>query len=122
MNKLVELVITVPEPFGAELPYKTQTRTTLGVLTQLMARAKKKIVLAAPFIQIERSLVNGPIADALQAAIKREVGIDFVSTGQSLQALRQLDWLKSSHNGVRFFRSTTNINHEERLGLMPNFA
>ena len=45
MNELIEFVITVPEPFGAELAYKTRARTTLGVLTQRIAGARQKIVL-----------------------------------------------------------------------------
>ena len=59
MDESVEFVITVPEPLGAELAYNTRARTTLGVLTQLIAGARQKIVLAVPFIQGERSLIDG---------------------------------------------------------------
>ena len=122
MNELIEFVITVPEPFGAELAYKTRARTTLGVLTQLIAGARQKIVLAAPFNQAERSLIEGPLAEALQAALLRGVRIDIVSTSQSLQSLRQVGWLGSPHQNVRFFQAKANIDQEQRLGLHAKFC
>ena len=122
MNELIEFVITVPEPFGAELAYKTRARTTLGVLTQLIAGARQQIVLASPFIQAERSLVEGPLAEALRAALLRGVRIDIVSTGRSLQSLRQVDWLNSPHQDVRFFQSKTNVEQEQRLGSHAKFC
>lgn len=122
MSELVEFVITVPEPFGAELAYRSRARTTLGVLTQLIAGARQKIVLAAPFIQAERSLINGPLAEALQAALLRGVRIDIVSTGQSLQLLRQIEWLDSPHQNIRFFQAKTNIDQEQRLGSHAKFC
>ena len=122
MNELVEFVITVPEPFGAELAYKTRARTTLGVLTQLIAGARQKIVLAAPFIQVERSLIDGPLAEALQAALLRGVQIDIVSTGQSLQSLRRVDWLNSFYQNVRLFQPETNVDQERQLGSHAKFC
>lgn len=122
MNELIEFVITVPAPFGAELAYRTRARTTLGVLTQLIAGAKQKIVLAAPFIQAERSLIDGPLTEALQASLRRGVRIDIVSTGRSLQSLRQVDWLNSPHKNVRFFQAKANINQEQRLGSHAKFC
>ena len=122
MNELIEFVITIPEPFGTELAYKTRARTTLGVLTQLIAGARQKIVLAAPFIQAERSLVEGPLAEALRAALLRGVRIDIVSTGRSLQSLRQIDWLNSPHQDVRFFQAKTNVEQEQRLGSHAKFC
>ena len=122
MNELVEFVITVPEPFGAELAYKTRARTTLGVLTQLIAGARQKIVLAAPFIQAERSLIGSPLAEALHAALLRGVQIDIVSTGQSLQSLRRVDWLNSFYQNVRLFQPTTNVDQEHQLGSHAKFC
>jgi len=122
MKELIEFVITVPEPFGVELPYKTRARTTLGVLTQLIAGAQQKIVLAFPFIQVERSLIEGPLVQALQAALQRGVRIDIVSTGQSLQSFRQLGWLDAHNQNVRFFQAKTNIDQEQRLGSHAKFC
>lgn len=122
MVELVELVITVPEPFGMELAYSTRARTTLGVLTQLIAGAQQKVILAAPFIQVERSLVEGPLAEALQAAILRGVQVDIVSTGQSLQSLKQVNWLYLNHQNVRLFQPKINIEKEQRLGAHAKFC
>ena len=122
MNDSIEFVITVPKPFGAELAYKTGTRTTLGVLTQLIAGAHQKIVLASPFIQVERSLIDGPLAEALQAALQRGVRIDIVTTSQSLQSLKQVNWLNLPHQDVRFFQAKTNIEQEQRLGSHAKFC
>ena len=122
MSESVEFVITIPEPFGAELAYKTRARTTLGVLTQLIAGARQKIILAAPFIQAERSLTEGSLAEALQAALLRGVRLDIVSTGQSLQSLRQVKWLGLPHQNVRFFQAKANIEQEQRLGSHAKFC
>ena len=122
MDELIEFVITIPEPFGAELAYKTRTRTTLGVLTQLTATARQRIVLAAPFIQVERSLIQGPLAEALRTALRRSVQIDIVSTAQGLQSLKRVDWLNSHHQNLHFFQPKTNINREERLGSHAKFC
>ena len=122
MNDSIEFVITAPEPFGAELAYRTRSRTTLGVLIQLIAGARQKIVLAAPFIQVERSLINGPLMEALQAALRRGVRIDIASTSRSLQSLRQVAWLNLPHQDVRFFQAKTNIEQEQRLGSHAKFC
>ena len=122
MCELIEFVITVPESFGAELSYKTRARTTLGVLTQLIAGAQQNIVLATPFIHAERSLIEGPLAEALQAALQRGVRIDIVSTGQSLQSLRKVEWLGPPHQNVRFFQAKANIDREQRLGSHAKFC
>ena len=122
MDELIEFVITIPEPFDAELAYQTRTRTTLGVLTQLIATAHQKIVLAAPFIQVEGSLIQGPLAEALQTVLRRGVQIDIVSTAQGLQSLKQVDWLNSRYQNLHFFQPKTNINREERLGSHAKFC
>lgn len=122
MDELIEFVITVPEPFGAELAYKTRTRTTLGVLTQLIACAQGELVLAAPFIQAERSLIAGPLADALQAALRRGVRTNIVSTNQGLQSLKQVNWLMDTTPNLRFFQPETNIERESQLGSHAKFC
>ena len=121
MDESIEFVITVPEPFGIELAYKTRARTTLGVLIQLIANARQKIVLGAPFIQAERSF-SGPLVEALQSGLRRGVQIDIVSTAQSLRALRRVDWLNSSHSNIHFFQPKTNIEQEQRLGSHAKFC
>ena len=122
MDESIEFVITIPEPFGAELAYKTRTRTTLGVLTQLTASARQRIVLAAPFIQVEGSLIQGPLAEALQAVLRRGVQVDIVSTAQSLQSLKRVEWLNPLHKNLHFFQPKTNIEKEKRLGSHAKFC
>src|SRR5205823_14324867 len=79
-----ELVITAPPPFGAALAHRTGCRITLGVLTQLIAEAKTRVVIAAPYLQPGYGLSGGPMAAALDAAAHRGVHFDIVSTGRSL--------------------------------------
>ena len=122
MDESIEFVITIPEPFGAELAYQTRTRTTLGVLTQLIATARHRIVLAAPFIQVKGNLIQGPLAEALQAGLLRGIQVDIVSTAQSLQSLQRVEWLNSPHQNLHFFQPQTNIKQEKRLGSHAKFC
>jgi len=80
----VQLVITAPEPYGAALAHRMRCRMTLGVLTQLLAQAKRYVVIAAPFMQAGYGLSSGTLADALQAALQRGVNVDVAGTGQGL--------------------------------------
>jgi len=83
----VELVVTVPGAHGTELISRLGLRTTLGVLTELLASAHQSVVIAAPFIQGAEGLHAGPLGMALTAAVRRGVAVDVISTGASLSAL-----------------------------------
>jgi phosphatidylserine/phosphatidylglycerophosphate/cardiolipin synthase-like enzyme len=117
-----EFVITAPDPYGAQLAYRARARTTLGVLTQLVAQATHSLVIAAPFIQPSKGLETGPLADALHSALRRKVAVDIVSTGESLQSL-DLDRLRHNAKGrLRFFRSRTNLKDARRIGSHAKFC
>ena len=107
---------------GQNSHIKLRARTTLGVLTQLIAGARQKIVLVAPFIQAERSLIKNPLAEALQSALQRDVQVDIVSTAQSLQSLRQVDWLNSTDRNIHLFQPETNVDQEHQLGSHAKFC
>ncbi len=118
----VQLVITAPEPYGAALAYRMRCRMTLGVLTQLLAQAKKYVVIGAPFMQMGYGLSSGTLADALRAALRRGVNVDVVSTGQSLQTL-DVAWLRQEAQGrLRLFQPKANMTDEQRLGSHAKFC
>ena len=77
-------VITLPETCRAQLTYRAQARTTHGVLVQLIAQAKKSLVLAAPYLKASVLLDDTYLATALRGALKRGVSIDLASTHESL--------------------------------------
>src|SRR5512136_2264985 len=115
-NPLVQLVITAPEPYGAALAHRMRCRMTLGVLTQLLAQAKRYVVIAAPFMQAGYGLSEGVLADALRSALRRGVSVDVVSTGQSLQTL-DVAWLRQDAQGrLQLFQPKANMTDEQRLG------
>lgn len=116
-----ELVITAPEPYGAELAYKTRARLTLGVLTQLVAQAKQSLVIASPFIQSGKGLDFGPLADAMQGALKRGILVDIVSTGGGLKAL-PMEEFQATNGRIRLFRPLPNMEDERRLGSHAKFC
>jgi phosphatidylserine/phosphatidylglycerophosphate/cardiolipin synthase-like enzyme len=118
----VQLVITAPEPYGAALAYRMRCRMTLGVLTQLLAQAKKYVVIAAPFMQAGYGLSRGALADALRAALQRGVNIDVVSTGRSLQTLDMDSLRKDVRGNLRLFQPKANITDEYRLGSHAKFC
>src|SRR5690349_4028838 len=83
----VQIVITVPGTDGMRIAHELGTRTTLGVLTTLIAQAEHTLVLAAPFMQAGEGLNQEPLAGALMTALKRGVIVDFASTGLGLNTL-----------------------------------
>lgn len=120
----VQLVITAPEPYGAALAHRMRCRMTLGVLTQLLAQAKRSIVIAAPFMQAGYGLSSGILADALQAALQRgvNVDVDVVGTGQGLQTL-DTTWLSQNAQGrLPLFQPKENMADAQRLGSHAKFC
>ncbi len=118
----VQLVITAPEPYGAALAHRMRCRMTLGVLTQLLAEAKRYVVIGSPFMQPGYGLSSGTLAEALQAALQRGVNVDVVGTGQGLQTL-DTTWLSQSAIGcLRLFRPKENMEDAQRLGSHAKFC
>lgn len=70
-----ELVITTPEAYGVDLATRTGCRLTLGVLVELVAGARHEVILGAPFAQAG-VLSAGPLAEALEAALRRGVRVE----------------------------------------------
>jgi phosphatidylserine/phosphatidylglycerophosphate/cardiolipin synthase-like enzyme len=118
----VEFVITVPEPFGAELAYRARARTSLGVLAQLISQAERYLVIAAPYIQSGGAIDAGPLADALRAALQRGVNVDIVSTGGGLQAVDVERLRRTGRGQVRLFQPHANVEDEGRLGSHAKFC
>lgn len=117
-----QLVITAPEPYRVALAYRTRSRTTLGVLTELVSHAERTLVLATPFIQAGEGLLTGPLLAAVTSALRRGVLIDLASTGAGLETAGWYS-LASQHKGqVRLFRSATNVVDESRLGFHAKFC
>jgi phosphatidylserine/phosphatidylglycerophosphate/cardiolipin synthase-like enzyme len=119
---LIELVITAPEPYGALLAYRTRSRNTLGVLTQLIAKAKREVVLSAPYLQSGYGLSDGPLADALMAALKRGVNVDVASTSRGLQTLSIGRLRHGSIGTLRLFQHHINLEDDENLGSHAKFC
>ena len=118
----VELVITPPEPFGVVLADRTNCRTTLGVLTQLLVQAEQRVVISAPFLQQGYGLSGGPMAVALKGALVRGCHVDIVSTRRSLTTLNAASFRDGAVGKLRLFCSTVNINDDTRLGSHAKFC
>lgn len=118
----VEVVVTAPEVLGAEFVSRLGVRTTLGVLTELLASAQSHVIIAAPFIQGAEVLHTGPLGTALLAAFKRGVQVDVLSTGASLVGLA-LGHLRAVA-GARFrtFQSRENVKDPRVLGSHAKFC
>lgn len=122
MQQEAQLVITAPQPYGTELAYRTRSRTTRGVLTQLMAQAQEHIVISAPFLQAGEGISSGSLSVALHAALRRGVDVDIVSTGQGLQTLDTTELQHNAKGRLRLFRPQANIANERRLGSHAKFC
>jgi len=117
-----ELVLTAPEPFGADLAYRFRCRTTLGVLTQLLAEARLSVVLAAPFMQPGEGLSAGSLADALAAALVRGVSVDIVSTSESLTSFDASQLRRNSRGSLRLYQPEPNVRDQRVLGSHAKFC
>jgi phosphatidylserine/phosphatidylglycerophosphate/cardiolipin synthase-like enzyme len=80
----VEVVVTVPDELPRDLLVPTATRTTLGVLVELIAESQSRVILASPFLQLASTVCRGPLGVALRSAAERGVLIDVVSMSGSL--------------------------------------
>jgi len=126
LNKLieptVELVITAPEPFAGPLAYRTRCRTTIGVLTQLIAEAERHVIIAAPFMQSGYGLSSGTLADALRSALHRGADVDVLSTAQSLKTIHQTNLAQDSIGRLRFFQPAAHLADDQQLGSHAKFC
>lgn len=126
MSRLIEspakLVVTVPEPFAASLVYRTRCRTTIGVLTQLIAEAKRHVIIATLFMQPGYGLSAGVLAEALRSALQRGVNIDVLSTGQSLKTIDQAHLVRKARGRLRFFHAAAHLVDDQRLGSHAKFC
>ena len=116
LPEMVELVITPPEPCGSKLAQHISSRTTLGALTQLIAQAKKHIVIASPFFQISEEIKYSPLLEAMKYALRRSVLLEVISTGSGISVFRTV-WSSIIGNGrIRLFQPKPNIDDERYLG------
>lgn len=118
----VELVATLPQGVAIAFTSRLGIRTTLGVLTELLAGAQHHVVISAPFIQGAEALHVGPIGNALVAALERGVRVDLISTSASLanidlQRLREL-----SSSGFRALRPKRNVDDQRFIGSHAKFC
>ncbi len=117
-----QLVITVSPPHGIKIAHKVRARTTLGVLTTLIAQAEQSLVLVAPFMQIGEGLSKEPLEGALIGALKRGVIVDLASTGTSLDSLDRSKLRSTAKKYIRFFQPVTNYENAAKLGLHAKFC
>lgn len=118
----VQLVITPPGIFGAAFAERFQFRMTLGVLTQLLVEAKRRVIITAPFLQYGYGLSSGSIADATKAALQRGVNVEVMSTGRSLGNIDRAWLTQQAEGSLRLFRPAANIEDKERLGSHAKFC
>jgi hypothetical protein len=98
-----ELVITAPEPHAAALAYATRCRGTLGVLSQLFAEARNRVIFASPFVQPEMLLGKGPLAMALHSALGRNVLVDFLIRPELLERAEFMAFARMNAPRMRLF-------------------
>lgn len=117
----VAFVLTLPEAYRAELAYRAKARTTHGVLVQLIAEARKSLVLAAPYLRASALLDDTNLKTALRGALERGVQVDMVSIQQSLQGL-DLHTLRTPGPGrLQLFQPRANQEAEDVMGSHAKF-
>jgi phosphatidylserine/phosphatidylglycerophosphate/cardiolipin synthase-like enzyme len=118
----VEFVITSPPELGDQTPYIARARTTIGVLTSIIARARKRLVFSAPFIQLREGLTSDPLAGALEAAVARGVAVEIATATQyGLDSIAR-GRLALGRDKVRLFQPSVRSEGNDRLGSHAKFA
>ncbi|MCL4554913.1 MAG: phospholipase D family protein [Actinobacteria bacterium] len=118
----MEVVVTVPQPFGNDLAAQFGLRTTLGVLTELLASSKERVIIGAPFIQGEEGLHAGPLGMALESALRRNVRVDLISTGTSLAGLELSDLKAIAKHRLRTYQPRRNVEDVRSIGSHAKFC
>jgi phosphatidylserine/phosphatidylglycerophosphate/cardiolipin synthase-like enzyme len=116
-----DLVITAPEPFGAQLAYQAAARMTLGVLTELVAAARNRLVLAAPYLS-EEVFGVGVLAASIHSALARGVTVELATTRQQLRALPNTLLRYREEGRLIILCPTANLESDERLGSHAKFC
>lgn len=111
-----ELVITAPQDEQTQLAYEVGARTTLGVLTTLIAQASIKLTILSPFVQPNEALDKEPLLSAFKSALSKEIRIEIASTNNGLEALFKSKIVKENVQKIRFYQATANYENENVLG------
>jgi phosphatidylserine/phosphatidylglycerophosphate/cardiolipin synthase-like enzyme len=116
-SRTVDLVITAPDPIGVRIREKVGCRSTLGVLTQLLAQSRREVILAAPFLRAEQGVIGGgSLFDAIAAALQRGVCVDVFSSGEGLQAVLTSGLLATSPSRLRLYQPSSNATDPHAIG------
>lgn len=118
----VEVVVTMPEELPRDLLIPTAMRMTLGVLVELIAESRSRIVLASPFLQLT-SICRGPLGLAFGTAAARGVLIDIVSMGGGMAEVDTM--ALAAHRlpmSVRVSQPRPNLLDSEVMGSHAKFC
>ena len=118
----VEVVITAPAPYADQFAYAVRARSTLGVLTQLLASSKRQVILAAPFVQTEAILELGVLAHAIKAALARGVTVGIMTTRQNLDLAMIRTYRQRYASKIRLFHPSFPMSDTSQLGSHAKFC
>lgn len=116
-----EFVITIPPDYDSQLAKKVGARITLGVIIQLIAQAKKYLIISAPFIQRAVSEDNYDFSIALTCAQERGVNISILSTSAGLEAFNNV-FSQSRAGSITLYQPRVNVTNENMLGSHAKFC
>ncbi len=118
-----EIVLTAPPELNAGQFLRSPYRETLGAITQLVAGARRHIILGSPFLEFKEVLCVGPIGGALAAAMNRGVRVDLVSTKANLVGI-PVGAVGSGDipSRLRLFQPVGNRSDERSLGSHAKFC
>lgn len=123
MTDKVEVVVTIPKELAPGLLVPTATRTTLGVLVELVAASEERIILASPFLQLSSVVCKGPLGLALASASRRGVLIDVVCMSGSLRDEDTSALLTNRvEMAVRVFQPKANLIDSDVMGSHAKFC
>jgi len=121
LDPQVQLVITAPAKYGADLAAYVECRTTLGILTQLFVSAKKSVVVSAPFLQEGAGLAGGSLNRTLDATLRRGVDVNVLSTRRGLKTLAVYEQ-RNYPGRLHMFHPEGETPDEKRLGSHAKFC
>jgi phosphatidylserine/phosphatidylglycerophosphate/cardiolipin synthase-like enzyme len=95
---------------------------TLGALTELTVHSQRRLVISSPFIQQGSGIHRGPLAEAINCALRRGVRVEIVSTGKSLRGIANNAMTVQSLKKAILMCPTSNVRDDTVIGSHAKFC
>ena len=120
-NNEVEFVVTLPNDKDNLITYKSDARTTLGVLFQIISQAENEIIISVPFLSTMPLFEQNSIGILLSYAFERGVKVSLGTTSSGIDEVLNQEVFQNNKNLIRLYQATENLRNDKLLGTHAKF-